>query len=265
MSSHHDTPDAGGSSRTSEAVAERIRSLVMAERLRPGDRLGREADLAGEFGVSRSTLREALRLLSSEHLIRASKGPGGGIFIAATPEQGIGLSVSAAVATMLDARSIGFDELLETRMLLEVPLAGLAAQRAGERDLNRLQALVDEINAAGNDLTRIIELDARLHHLIAQIADNRLAGAFTGWIVDVLQPRLARVIQPALVESMIADQHRQSLEAIMRGDPVSAERAMREHLVYLRDLVSAVEETRAAEGSVNGGEARFQDPQQPPT
>lgn len=265
MSSHHETPDVGGSSTTSEAVAERIRSFVIAERLRPGDRLGREADLAREFRVSRPTLREALKLLSSEHLIRASKGPGGGIFIAATPEQGIGLSVSAAVATMLDAQSIGFDELLETRMLLEVPLAGLAAQRAGESDLNRLQALIDGINAAGSDASRITELDARLHHLIAQIADNRLAGAFTGWIVDVLQPRLAAMIEPALVESMIADQHRELLEAIMRGDPVSAERAMREHLVYLRDLVSAVEQARAAEDSANGGEARFQNPQRPPT
>ncbi len=246
---------------TSEAVAERIRSFVLAERLEPGDRLGREEDLAREFGVSRPTLREALRLLSSEHLVRASKGPGGGIFVAATPEQGIGLSVSAAVATMLDAQSIELDELLETRILLEVPLAGLAAQRAGEGDLIELQALIDEINAAGSDLARITELDARLHHLIAQIADNRLAGAFTRWIVDVLQPRIASVIEPAVVESMIADQHRGLLEAIMRCDPVAAERAMREHLVYLRDLVSAVERSRAERWG--DGNETVPDPEQP--
>ncbi|MBV9796755.1 MAG: FadR family transcriptional regulator [Solirubrobacterales bacterium] len=258
-----DADDAPGLSSTSEAVAERIRSLVVAERLEPGERLGREEDLAREFGVSRPTLREALRLLSSEHLVRASKGPGGGIFVAATPEQGIGLSVSAAVATMLDAQSIDLDELLETRLLLEVPLAGLAAQRAGEDDLNELRAFTDEINAAGRDLARITELDARLHHLIAQIADNRLAGAFTRWIVDVLQPRLAAVIEPAVVESMIADQHRGLLEAIMRSDPVAAERAMREHLVYLRDLVSAVEQSRA-ERSTDRAETTVPDLEQPP-
>ena len=82
--------------------------------------------------------------------------------------------------------------------------------------------------------------DARVHRLVAQIADNRLAGAFTVWIVNVLQPRLRAVIEPAVVEAVIVDQHRDLLEAIVRGDPVSAERAMREHLVYLRDLVSAV-------------------------
>jgi GntR family transcriptional repressor for pyruvate dehydrogenase complex len=225
---------------SSEMVADRIRESMLSKQLEPGDRLGREGDLAREFGVSRPTLREALRLLSSEHLIRASKGPGGGIFVAATPEQGIGMSVSAAVATMLDAESITLDELLETRMLLEIPLAGLAAERAGEDQVVLLRALVEEVEDAAIELERITELDARVHHLIAQIADNRLAAAFTGWVVDVLQPRLAAVIEPAVVEAVIADQHVDLLDAIVRGDPVAAERAMREHLVYLRDLVSTV-------------------------
>lgn len=224
----------------SELVAERIRVYVLTERLQPGDRLGREEDLARDFGVSRPTLREALRLLSSEHLIRASKGPGGGIFVAATPEEGIGLSVSSTVASMLDAQSIEIDELLETRMLLEIPLAGLAAQRAREEDLAQLGALLAEADAAEHAPTDIDQLDAKVHRLVAQIADNRLAGAFTGWIVDVLAPRLNPVIAPALVESVIVDQHRDLLHAIARGDPLAAERAMREHLVYLRDLVTAI-------------------------
>jgi DNA-binding FadR family transcriptional regulator len=232
---------------SSQLVAERIRGFILDRGLVPGERLGREEDLAREFGVSRATLREALRLLSSEHLVRASKGPGGGIFVDATPEQGIGLSVSAAVATMLDAHSIGLDELLETRMLLEIPMAGLAAQRAGERDVVELQKLVAEVEATADDLAQITELDKRLHHLIARIADNRLAGAFSGWIVDVLQPRLASVIEPAVVESVIADQHRDLLQAIARGDPLAAERAMREHLVYLRDLVNAVTSVERSE------------------
>jgi DNA-binding FadR family transcriptional regulator len=57
------------------------------------------------------------------------------------------------------------------------------------------------------------------------------------------------VIEPAVVVSVIAEQHRDLLEAIVRGDPVAAERAMREHLVYLRDVVSAVEHSRPPEDS----------------
>ncbi|MBV9005144.1 MAG: FCD domain-containing protein [Solirubrobacterales bacterium] len=71
------------------------------------------------------------------------------------------------------------------------------------------------------------------------------------------------MIEPAVVESMIADQHRGLLEAIVRSDPVAAERAMREHLVYLRDLVSAVEQARA-ERSTDRAETTVPDPEQPP-
>jgi GntR family transcriptional regulator, transcriptional repressor for pyruvate dehydrogenase complex len=224
----------------SEDVADRIRVYMQTQELSPGDRLGREEDLAREFGVSRPTLREALRVLSSAHLIRASKGPGGGIFVAATPEQGIGLSVSESVASMLEAHSIDFDELIETRLLLEVPLAGLAAQRADDRDLEALEGLLEELEASSGDLDRVEEVDARVHRLVADIGGNRLAAAFTDWIVDVLQPRLREMIAPAVVEPVIADQHRDLIQAIRRGDPSAAERAMREHLVYLGDLVTAL-------------------------
>jgi GntR family transcriptional repressor for pyruvate dehydrogenase complex len=227
-----------------EAAAERIRLHIQTSGLGPGDRLGREEDLARRFGVSRATLREALRLLSSAHLIRATKGRGGGIFVAATPEQGIGLSVSAAVASMLDAQSIDYDELIETRILLEVPLAGLAAQRAGDEDVAALFALVEAAEADPNDAALIEDIDARLHRLVAEIAGNRLAASFTAWIADVVQPRLRAYVEPAVVEAIVAEQHRDLVTAISRGDPIAAERAMREHLVYLRDLVSAVSELR---------------------
>jgi GntR family transcriptional regulator, transcriptional repressor for pyruvate dehydrogenase complex len=224
----------------SEQVAESIRGHMQRAGLRPGDRLGREEDLARQFGVSRPTLREALRLLSSSHLIRASKGPGGGIFVAATAEEGIGRSVSDSVASMLSAQSITMDELLETRMLFEVPLVGLAAQRATEDDVERLRAVLAEADERPDDGDVVASVDARLHRLLSEIAGNRLAAAFTAWVVEVLQPPLRELVAPAVVESVLVEQHRDIVRAIERGDPAAAERAMREHLVYVRDLVAAI-------------------------
>jgi len=230
----------------SEEVAEAIRAWMFSRSLEPGDRLGREEDLAQRFGVSRPTLREALRLLSSAHLIRATKGPGGGIFVAATPEQGIGLSVTDSVASMLSADSIDFDELIETRMLLEIPLAGLAAQRATEDDVAGLYAILDAAgDRAQGDAFRV--LDTRLHGTIAAIAGNRLARAFTDWVGEVLQPPLHALIERAVVDAVVAEQHRDIVRAIERGEPTAAERAMREHLVYLHDLVGAVRRAEARE------------------
>jgi GntR family transcriptional regulator, transcriptional repressor for pyruvate dehydrogenase complex len=230
----------------SEDVATQLRAHMQIEGLGPGDRLGREADLARRFGVSRPTLREALRELSSAHLIRASKGPGGGIFVAATAEQGIGRSVSAAVANMLSAEAIEVDELLETRLLLEVPLAGLAAQRAGDGDLSELRFVIEE---AADDPDRAAAMDAAVHRTVARIAGNRLAAAFTEWVVEVLHPRLQAMVAPAVVESVIVEQHRDLLRALERGEPSAAEQAMREHLTYLRDLVDALHQAPLSTGS----------------
>jgi GntR family transcriptional repressor for pyruvate dehydrogenase complex len=219
---------------------------MQREHLRPGDRLGREGDLARTFGVSRPTLREALRLLSSAHLIRASKGPGGGIFVAATAEEGIARSVSDTVASMLASETLGLDELLETRMLVEIPLAGLAAQRATEADVRALRDLIEEGERVGDGSKRFAEIDRELHRRITQTAGNRLSSAFMAWVVDVLQPSLQERLRPALVESALLEQHRDLLRGIERGDPTAAERAMREHLLYLRDVLSVVDELAAS-------------------
>lgn len=221
----------------SDKVAAEIRAHVSRARLRPGDRIGREEDLARQFGVSRPTLREALRLLASSHLVRASKGRGGGIFVAATPEEGIARSVSESVAGMLSARVIDINELLESRLLLEVPLAGLAAQRAGDKDLAELRRLLEEETASWDEVG---DVDERFHAVIARIAGNRLVAAFVQWVAEVLQPPIRELIEPVVVEDVARQQHEDIVRAIERGDPDAAERAMREHIVYIQDLVSVV-------------------------
>ena len=118
----------------SEQVAVQIQHYVQEEGLGPGDFLGREEDLAAEFGVSRPTLREALKLLSSGNLIRATKGPGGGIFVAHTAEQGMGRSLSDAIAMMLETEAVSLHELLDARVLLEVPARRAGRLPAGRRD-----------------------------------------------------------------------------------------------------------------------------------
>ena len=221
----------------SDKIAAEIRAHVSRAGLQPGDRLGREEDLARQFGVSRPTLREALRLLASSHLIRATKGRGGGIFVAATPEEGIARSVSESVADMFSTQTIDLDELIESRLLLEVPLAGLAAQRATDDDVAELRRIVAEVPTSWSEVGAA---DEALHTQIAHIAGNRLVGAFVQWVSEVLQPSILELIAPAIVEDVAQGQHEDIVRAIERGDPDAAERAMREHLIYVQDLVSVV-------------------------
>ena len=114
----------------SEEIATQIRRWLEEQRLEPGQRIGTEQEMADEFGVSRPTLREALRLLSASHLIRVGRGRSGGMFVASTPSEGMSRNVSESIALMLAAESISMEELVDARLSLEVPLAGRAAVNA---------------------------------------------------------------------------------------------------------------------------------------
>jgi GntR family transcriptional repressor for pyruvate dehydrogenase complex len=227
----------------SEQIALAIRRHVEQADLQPGDRIGTEAELAAEFGVSRPTLREALRLLAGSHLVRSTQGRNGGIFVASTPNEGMGLNLSESVRTMLAADSVSLDELLQARVFLESPLAGLAALHHGDETLAALEqaVLVAESLQPGSDAFNAA--DKEFHRLIADAAGNELLRSFTSWTIDVLQPSLAAQIGPRVRHKDIIDQHRAILRAIRRGQQAGAERAMRAHLEHLRDIVAAMGDT----------------------
>jgi len=225
----------------SEQVAVQIQHYIQEEGLRPGDFLGREEDLATEFGVSRPTLREALKLLASGNLIRASKGPGGGIFVAHTADEGMGRSLSDAIAMMLETGAVTLEELLDARLLLEVPLAGLAAYQADEQSLNRLRDAV-RAGASAADPHALATVDGEIHQAVAAAAGNRMLQALTGWVFEVVQPSVNDALHGAIVQSAIVEQHEALLAAIEKGDAPRAERAMKDHLLYLRDVLRMVRE-----------------------
>jgi GntR family transcriptional repressor for pyruvate dehydrogenase complex len=236
-------PAARGNIRgASEQVAIQIQHYMQSEGLGPGDFLGREEDLADEFGVSRPTLREALKLLASGNLIRATKGPGGGIFVAHTAEQGMSRSLSDAISMMLETGAVTLDDLLDARLLLEVPLAGLAAYQPDEETLKRLRESLETAAASQDDAEVMAATDANIHRTIAAASGNRMIQALTSWIFEVVQPSLIEVLQPAVVHSALIEQHEALVSAIEKGDPARAERAMKDHLLYLRVVLRMVRE-----------------------
>jgi GntR family transcriptional repressor for pyruvate dehydrogenase complex len=229
----------------SDHIAQEIRVYIQREALAPGDRIGTEQDLAREFGVSRPTLREALRLLSSAHLIRASQGPGGGIFVARTANEGIGRSLSESIDTMLTTETVSLHELLTTRTFLEVPLAGVAAQQIDADAIAVLEEAIAEAEAHMGDHAEFVRWDARFHRTLAKAAGNELLLAFIGWAFDVLQPRMVAETGDRVSEAAILEQHRAILAAVSRGDSAAAEVAMRAHLDYLRDVLRAMDGARS--------------------
>jgi DNA-binding FadR family transcriptional regulator len=190
--------------------------------------------------VSRPAIREAVRLLVRANLLRAARGPGGGVFVARSPDRGLAQTVSDAIGAMLTTTTTSLSELTEVRLLLEVPLAGLAAEHASTQKIAELWRAIEDAGADPDDDQVQRETDIRFHQTLAEAAGNRVASALSAWCSQVLQPRLKDLIAPAIVEAVARDQHREITAAIEQRKPVLAERAMRVHLRYLGDLLETV-------------------------
>jgi len=221
----------------SEQVAAEIQRHIQRQGLGANAFLGREEDLASEFGVSRPTLREALKLLASGNLTRATKGPGGGIFVARTAEEAMGRSLGDAIAMMLETGAMTLEELMDARVLLEVPLAGRAALHPDGAMLERLGKALSAARKAGGDAQAVAALDMDIHRAIVAGSGNPVVGALTGWICEVAQPAVVRA-RPDVQNSTIIRQHQVLLASVENRDAAGAERAMRDHLTYLRDALS---------------------------
>ena len=229
----------------SEQIALEIRRYLERQGLHPGDRIGTETELAAEFGVSRPTLREALRLLASSHLIRVDRGRSGGVFVARTPNEGMGRNLSESIATMLATESVSMRQLLDARMFLEVPLAGLAARNADDEVARQLEAAIEDARGETPGTEPFNTADTRFHQILAEAAGNELLLAFTAWILEVLQPSLVTHISSYVDGADILQQHSDILRAVRRRQPAAAERAMRAHIEHLLGVLHDVDEGTA--------------------
>ena len=223
-------------------VAQAIRDQILEGDLEPGDRLPVEGDLATRFGVSRSTVREALRSLASQNLVVTTRGVSGGSFVARpdTDHMSNAMVTSLDLLTMVD--EIGISELLEAREMLEIPAAGLAAQR---RTAAQLAEIEETLPDTPRDLSSTFEASRDLHLLIADASGNRLLKSMTRPIFVVLQTRFLRDRAPRTFWRQVHHEHRSIVAAIAAGDRVSAEYEMREHLRHLRRIYELIDKRNA--------------------
>ena len=216
-----------------EQIAAVLRGRVVAGELEPGHRLPTETMLATEFGVSRATVREALRQLDAQSLIRTSKGATGGSYVTLPSAGHLSASLRSGIGLLADAHDVSLDELLEARELLEVPAARLAARRRQEHDLERLRAAIPG---------RPLELGAQeqfahnadFHSVVLEASGNVLLAIAAQPVFDVLQTRLARSTLGSRFHRTINTHHRAIAAAIEAGDEVTAGDEMLAHVQYLR-------------------------------
>ena len=206
-------------------VAEQVERFIAGNGLAPGDRLPGERELCVLLGVSRTSVREALRSLQARGVVSVRHGKG--VFVA---QPGAG---DAALWRLAAEREIGMEELFAMREVLEVPAAGWAAAAATEEQLRTLDRTFQDLEQAvlGRRPPRELEgLDARLHLLIAEYASNR----FLTMTQSALQEMLARSMATTLAipsrPARSLREHGDIVQAITARDPARARAAARRHI-----------------------------------
>jgi DNA-binding FadR family transcriptional regulator len=239
--------------KTYERIIEHIRGEISSRKLRPGDRLPPEADLARSLGVSRPTVREALKVLESQNVLRSSTGPTGGTFVRSLSEAGVAEYLTDSITLLLDIDELTLEELWAAREAIEIRAVGAAAVRRTEQDLATMRRTIESDEYKDFDS---YFPDITFHRAIANASGNRVLTLFMLSIHMTTITLAERYILPE-AKQVSQDQHRLIYEAILDQDEALAMTRMEEHLqmayeVYRRAIPKGTM-VRTAEGpSVEG-------------
>ena len=223
-------------------LAEQLRNRILSGELPQGARLPSDAELTAEFGVGRSTIREALRSLASQNLITTTRGVTGGSFVAAPSVGHISASLETGVALMAAAEAVTVDQLMEVRNLMEVPAAGIAAFRRTEEHLTELRAAIFDPDGVQGPAT--FAQNQQFHLVLLRATGNPMLELITAPVFRVLSTRFGRDDAPGGFWRCVDHDHRALLEVVTAGDSMAAIDLMRRHLDHLGDSYRQMDRLR---------------------
>lgn len=210
-----------------QGAADHLRDLIVDGTLQPGEKLPSERELAARLGVSRPTLREAVRTLVIMGLVESRHGAG--TFVAPGSDE-----VPAAVRIVVDLHEDPLETLFELRLLLEPIAAARAAARIAEAEVARLHGLFQSMQHRVGKPDAFTAMDAEFHRQIHLAAHSPLILSMLDGIAPLAaRGRMLSVHEPGVPERTLSD-HRVILAAITGRDPFEAEVAMSGHIMHIR-------------------------------
>lgn len=217
------------SSRLYEQIVKQIEDSVLKGTLKAGDQLPAERELAEQFGVSRTAVREAIKALGEKGLVESYSGRG--TFITNGTSQAIRQSLDLM---MRMGQVEGSAHLAEVRSILEPEIAALAAERAEQQHLETLREAVSVMDSAMKNAEAFIEADLDFHLALAEAAANPLILSLIDSIVGLLREQRMRIFQSEGGPERGQYHHKRILKAVEGRDAERARQAMRAHLKQVR-------------------------------
>ena len=207
-------------------VAAAIGARILSRALREGERLPAETELARQFGVNRSTVREALRELESRGLVQ--RRAGSKLMSVSRPQQ---TSVAVGISHALLLHDVTVQDLWEALTILEPPLARAAARARSAEDLEHIIAAAEALGASGADTEQAVLRTAQVFRCIGQATHNPVLALAQEPLLQLLEPSLRVMIdQLPQARSRILTAHRRLVEALQGQDEAAAESWMARHI-----------------------------------
>jgi GntR family transcriptional regulator, transcriptional repressor for pyruvate dehydrogenase complex len=215
--------------RYSEQVIENIRAKILRADLKIGDRLPGEKELINQFNVSRTVVREAIRLLEESGLVEIRKGRGGGVFVAGTLHK----PVSNSFRNLIDHGAIKLEDLLDVRFLIEPHIAELAAANATSDDLGALQAIVDDSESHEGNVDLLRQDNIEFHVLLAKATGNQILSIIGESIIRLLDEMTQEYKGQSRKDHI--NLHKQVLALVKEGRADEAKALIEHDISMLRD------------------------------
>ena len=225
-------------------ISENIRSAIVDGSLKVDDQLPTEEVLAEKFNVSRPTIREALKRLAAQNLIRSRRGPAGGTFVNRPSQEELRSSLTGAAMLMVSMGEFSLSEIAEARRELELTCCRLAAERREEK---HLQTMAEEIERQKDPATTDVEFcasDVRFHRALVDATRNPVLQFVMFAVIEALQPATNLVIFRFREREKILAQHERIHTAIKARNAEIAEEALAEQMNYLCEQYAQAQEWR---------------------
>lgn len=219
-----------GGPKSAEVAAERIGELILSENLAAGDMLPNEAELTRLLGVSRPTLREALRLLEAHGVVSIRTGRGGGPVV----QRPGPADFARSIRMMLQFLDVPFREVVVARELLEPIVVAEAAARVTPRDLRWFADNLEDQKAVIGDDERFHEANDRFHERIVHLSSNSVLGVIAVGLESVTASLDLTIRYPPRTQQRIVRAHQRIVEALSSGDVEAAAAEGRQHVLEFR-------------------------------
>lgn len=216
-------------------IAEHIRSAILEGKLKGEERLPTEEELAARYGVSRPTVREALKRLAAQNLISSKRGPSGGTFVNSLSLQDLAENVTTAATMLVTVGGLDMDEIAEARIQLEGLCCRIAVEHVSEAVLNSLRETLKRQRDPSLSDEDFCASDVQFHRIIVDATQNTMLRFVMYALIESLVPVTNMVIVYVRDRSTIIEHHERMLKAMERRNPDEVCKHLQSLIDYLRD------------------------------